>query len=144
MNISSTGLDLIEICEGLRTETYPDADGHPTIGFGHMLKPGESFPNGITAEQATELLRGDVAFAEHAVNCLVTPKLTQGQFDALVSFTYNEGAGRLQSSTLLKVLNAGDYAAVPAQLMEWVYGGGVKLPGLVTRRAAEAAMFVGA
>jgi lysozyme len=67
--------------------------------------------------------------------------LKQGQYDALVSFTYNEGAGRLQSSTLLKVLNAGDYAAVPAEFIKWVFGGGVKLPGLVTRRSAEAAMF---
>jgi lysozyme len=60
-----------------------------------------------------------------------------------VSFTYNEGAGRLQTSTLLMVLNAGDYAAVPAEFKEWVFGGGKKLPGLVTRRAAEAAMFLG-
>jgi lysozyme len=59
----------------------------------------------------------------------------------MVSFSYNEGAGRLQSSTLLKNLNAKDYAAAPGQLAEWVYGGGVKLPELVTRRAAEAAMF---
>jgi GH24 family phage-related lysozyme (muramidase) len=58
-----------------------------------------------------------------------------------VSFTYNEGAGRLQTSTLLKVLNAGKYEAVPAEFMKWVFGGGVKLPGLVTRRAAEAALF---
>jgi lysozyme len=71
----------------------------------------------------------------------VTVPLTQGQYDALVSFTYNEGAGRLQSSTLLKDLNAKEYGAVPGQLAEWVYGGGVKLPGLVTRRAAEARSF---
>ena len=55
----------------------------------------------------------------------------------------NEGAGRLQSSTLLKVLNAGDYAQVPSELLKWESGGGKKLPGLVTRREAEAALFVG-
>jgi lysozyme len=66
----------------------------------------------------------------------------QGQYDALVSFTYNEGAGRLQSSTLLKVLNAGDYAGAAGQFGVWVCGGGVKLPGLVARREAEAALFV--
>jgi lysozyme len=82
-----------------------------------------------------------VAYAEHAVEHLVTVPLTQNQFSALCSFVYNEGAGRLQTSTLLKLLNAGDYAAVPAQLMEWVFGGGKKLPGLVTRREAEAALF---
>jgi lysozyme len=72
----------------------------------------------------------------------VTVPLTQGQHDALVSFTYNEGAGRLQSSTLLKDLNAGNYAAVPAEFMKWVFGGGVKLPGLVTRRRAECKLFL--
>jgi lysozyme len=55
--------------------------------------------------------------------------VTQGQYDALVSFTYNESGGRLQTSTLLKGLNAGDYTSVPAQLTQWGYGGGVKLPG---------------
>lgn len=70
--------------------------------------------------------------------------LTQGQVDAICSFVYNEGAGRLQSSTLLKVLNAGNYGAVPAELSKWVFGGGKKLPGLVTRRAAEAAMLLSA
>jgi lysozyme len=59
-----------------------------------------------------------------------------------VSFTYNEGSGRLQASTLLKDLNAGNYAAVPTQLMKWVYGGGTKLAGLVTRREAERTIFL--
>jgi len=60
----------------------------------------------------------------------------------VVSFTYNEGAGRLQSSTLLKDLNVGNYAAVPAEFMKWVFGGGVKLPELVTRREAECKLFL--
>jgi lysozyme len=60
-----------------------------------------------------------------------------------VSFTYNGGVGWLKSSTLLNVLNAGDYSAVPAQMKEWVFGDGKKLPGLVTRRGAEAKMFAG-
>jgi GH24 family phage-related lysozyme (muramidase) len=87
------------------------------------------------------LLLEDVGYAELAVEHLVTVPLTQGQYDALVSFTYNEGAGRLQSSTLLKDLNVGDYVTVPNQLMAWVFGGGVKLPGLETRREAEVALF---
>jgi lysozyme len=69
--------------------------------------------------------------------------LSQGQYDALVSFTYNEGAGRLQTSTLLTLLNAGNYAGASGQFGDWVYGGGVKLTGLVTRRAAEVALFAG-
>jgi GH24 family phage-related lysozyme (muramidase) len=91
--------------------------------------------------QGSALLLEDAAYAEHAVERLVTVPLSQGQYDALVSFAYNEGAGRLQSSTLLRVLNAWNYGSVPAQLMEWVYGGGKNLPGLVTGREAEAEMF---
>jgi lysozyme len=91
------------------------------------------FAAAITEEHESALLLEDAAYAKHAVEHLVTMPLTQGQYYALVSFTYNEGAGRLQTSTLLKDLNGGNYAAVPAQLMEWVYGGGVKLPGLATR-----------
>jgi lysozyme len=83
----------------------------------------------------------DTGYAQDAVENLVKVTLTQGQYDGLVSFTYNEGAGRLQSSTLLKVLNAGDDAAVPVKLMRWVFGGGEKLPGSVARRTIEAALF---
>jgi lysozyme len=119
------------------------------IGYGHLLQHGPicgaaseaPFAGGISEAAATALLLQDVAYAEHAVEHLVTVPLSQGQYDALVSFTYNEGAGRLQTSTPLKVLNAGNYAAAPAEFREWVYGGGKKLPGLVTRRAAEAALF---
>jgi lysozyme len=104
----------------------------------HLSSRSRPFAGGITEEQATALLRQDVAYAQHAVAHHVTVPLTQGQYDALVSFTYNEGAGRLQSSTLLKVLRGGTGAVGGV-----VYGGAVKLPGLVTRCAAEAAMFLG-
>jgi lysozyme len=87
------------------------------------------------------LLLEDVAYAEHAVEHLVTVQLTQGQYDALCSFVYNLGSGKLQTSTLLSKLNAGDQVGAAAQFGVWVFGGGVKLPGLVTRRAAEARMF---
>jgi lysozyme len=102
---------------------------------------GGSVHGGISEEQGSALLLEDVAYADHAVEHLVTVPLSQGQHDAMVSWTYNEGAGRLQTSTLLKVLNAGSYAAVPAELLKWEFGGGRKLPGLVTRREAEAALF---
>jgi lysozyme len=98
----------------------------------------------ITKGQGSAVLLQDLAYAEHAVEHPVTVPLTQVQYDALVSFTYNEGAGWLQTSTMLKVLNGRSYAAVPARLEEWVYGGGEKLPGLVTRRAAECKLFPGA
>jgi lysozyme len=88
------------------------------------------------------LLLQDVAYAEHAVEHLVTVPLSQGQYDALCSFVYHEGAGRLKASTLLKMLNAGNYAGAAGQFGAWVYGAGVKLAGLVMRREAEHQMFV--
>jgi lysozyme len=123
----------------------PDVD----VAYGHLVhlggdlrcSIGGSLRRGITEAAATDLLRQDAAVAEHAVVHLVTLPLSQGQYDALVSFTFNEGAGRLQSSTLLKLLNGGDYAGVPDQLMAWVIGGRKKLPGLVARRTAEAKLW---
>jgi lysozyme len=98
-----------------------------SIGYGHLVHQGPicgaaseaPFAAGITEEQGSELLLADVGYAEHAVAHLVTVPLTQGQYDSMVSFTYNEGAGRLETSTLRKDLNAGNYGAVPAQLEEW-------------------------
>jgi GH24 family phage-related lysozyme (muramidase) len=149
MQLSTAGLDLIKSSEGFKPHLYNDADGNATIAYGHLVHHGpicgvaseKPFANGISEQQGSELLMTDTEYAQHAIENLVKVTLTQGQYDALVSFTYNEGAGRLQSSTLLKVLNAGNYAVVPAQLMEWVFSGGEKLPGLVTRRSAEATLF---
>ncbi len=101
----------------------------------------QRFLGGITRDQAFDLLRSDVAIAEQAVNTYVTVPLTQAQFDALVSFTYNLGSGNFKNSDLLKKLNAGQYDAVPGELNKWVYGGGKVLPGLVTRRSDEGTLF---
>jgi lysozyme len=137
MQIPSAGLNLIKTDEGFKPHLYDCPANDTTIGYGHLVHHGPvcgvaseaPFAGGVTEAAATALLTQDLAYAEHAVEHLVTVPLTQGQYDALVSFTYNEGAGRLQTSTLLKVLNAGSYGSVPGQLMEWVFGGGVKLPG---------------
>jgi lysozyme len=141
MNISSAGLELIKRFEGFRTHTYLDVAGLPTIGYGHLIKAGESFPNGIAEEQATALLVADVQSAVQAVERLVKVPLSQGQFDALVSWTFNLGSGRLATSTMLKDLNAGRYDDAEAQLLTWVNAGGHPQPGLVTRRQAEAALW---
>ena len=101
----------------------------------------QGYVGGITNDQAQELLRSDVASAEQTVNSLVTVPLTQAQFDALVDFTYNVGAGNFERSDLLTKLNAGQYDAVPQELNKWVYGGGEILPGLVTRRGDEGNLF---
>ena len=96
----------------------------------------------ITQEQAEEMLRDEMAEYEGYVNRLVTVELNQNQFDAMVSWVYNLGGGNLASSTLLKVLNAGDYDGVPAQIMRWNKAGGKVLEGLTRRRQAEADLFV--
>ena len=95
----------------------------------------------ITKERADELLREDVARFEAQVLRLVKVPLTQGQFDALTSFVYNLGAGNLGNSTLLRLLNAGDYKGAAAQFDRWNKAGGKVLAGLVRRRAAERALF---
>lgn len=141
MGLSQAGLNLIKSHEGLRTTAYQDPVGIWTIGYGHTgtAKPGQK----ITEAQAEQLLRQDVGWAEAAVRKNVKVPLTQGQFDALVSFTFNLGAGALGRSTLLKKLNAGDYAGAQAEFGRFVHAGGRVLPGLVRRRNEEAQMFGG-
>lgn len=145
MKLSRTGLDLLKKCEGFRAQTYLDTGGKPTIGYGHLLRPGESFPDGITEQQAEVLLEADVEFAEGVVERLVHVPLTQGQFDALVDFTFNLGGAALASSTLLVDLNAGNYATARLQLLRWdhgmVAGKETELAGLKARREAEYALW---
>lgn len=141
MKISQRGIDLIKHFEGLRLKAYKDSVGVPTIGYGHTdgVKMGQE----ITEAQAEQLLKDDLARFEVGVQEVVRPlTLTQGQFDALVSFAFNLGLGSLRSSTLLKKLKAGDVSGASFELQRWVYAGGQKLPGLVKRREAERALFV--
>ncbi len=139
LSLSQKGLDLIKGFEGLRLNAYQDSGGVWTIGYGHTggVKPGDS----ISQAQAEQYLRQDTGSAQQAVRNAVKVPLTQNQFDALVSFTYNLGAGALQKSTLLKKLNAGDYAGAQAEFGKFVHAGGQVLQGLVRRRGEEAALF---
>ncbi len=137
MQLSAEGLDLIKRFEGFRNQQYTDVAGFPTIGYGHRIVPPEAFPNGMSEPQAANLLAGDVSAAERAIGRLVTAALTQGQFDALVDFTFNLGAGRLASSTLLRCLNAGRYDAAAEQLLLWDLAAGEVNLGLKARREAE-------
>lgn len=141
MHTSQKGLDLIKSFEGLRLSAYKDVVGVVTIGYG--TTSGVKMGDTITKERAEELLRDDVKRFEDQVLRLVKVPLTQGQFDALVSFTYNLGAANLGNSTLLRLLNAGDYKGAAAQFDRWTKAGGKELPGLVKRRAAERALFEG-
>lgn len=114
-----------------------------TIGFGHTKGVKKNMR--LTKQEAENLLRDDMKIYEADVKRLVDVPLTQYQFDALVSFVFNLGSGAFSGSTLRKKLNAGDYSAVPAQLMRWnkarVGGKLQPLTGLTRRRAAEAALF---
>lgn len=142
MQPSNACKSLIEESEGERLQLYVDPAGIPTIGNGHKVLPGESFPsNGITPAEAQSLLAADMSFAAAVVNRLVMVTLTQGQFDALVDFVFNLGAARLAKSTLLADLNAGKYDDAASQILVWDHalanGREVELAGLKARREAE-------
>lgn len=143
MRISQAGLDLIKRSEGCRLEAYPDpaTGGKPwTIAYGHTgsdVSPGKV----ITQAEADRLLDEDLDLFERGVSRLVTVELTQGQFDALVCFAFNLGLGALGQSTLLKMVNAGDFDGAAAQFSRWNKAAGKVLPGLVNRRLAEAQLF---
>ena len=137
--INIAGLALVREHEGLRLEAYRDGAGVWTIGYGHTggVKPGDA----ISTERAEQLLEADLMAAEGVVARLVNVSLTDNQFSALVSFVFNEGEGAFAQSTLLRKLNEGGYGLVPACLKSWIFAGGRVQPGLVTRRAAEAALW---
>jgi lysozyme len=144
MVVSDEWKMLVTNFEGLVLTAYPDpgsGDEPWTVGYGHTLgvKPGDV----ITEERATELLYEDVKRFEASVNRQVIVPLTQYQFNALTSFTFNVGGGNLKSSTLLKKLNRGDYDGAASEFGKWVYASGKKLNGLIRRRAAEEALFRG-
>jgi lysozyme len=141
MRISNEGIDLIKHFEGCELKSYQCSAGVWTIGYGHTfcVKEGEK----ITQEAAEELLREDLQDFENYVEKMVEVDLSQNQFDALVSWTFNLGSGNLSRSTLLKVLNAGKHDEVPEQIKRWNRANGKVLEGLKRRREAEAAMWEG-
>lgn len=140
MHTSQKGIDLIKDFEGFVSDAYLCPAGVWTIGYGHTgdVEKGMS----ITQHQAEAVLTVDLERFERAVNRLVDVHLTQGQFDALVSFTFNLGEGNLAKSTLLRKLNEGDYAGAAEEFPKWKRAGGRVLPGLVKRRAAEQRLFL--
>lgn len=141
-SLSPRGLALITEFEGRRLKAYRDSVDILTIGFGHT-GPDVQLGQTITAERAAELLRRDVSRFEAAVKNATTVPLTQGQFDAMVSFSFNVGPGALHRSTLLRMVNAGDFAGAAKQFQRWNKAGGKVLAGLTRRRVAERAIFEG-
>ena len=140
MNISKKGIDLIKRFEGCRLKAYRCPAGVWTIGYGHTnnVRPDDI----ITQNDAEELLKRDLKVHEDNVKMVVKIALTQNQFDALVSFEYNVGYGAFANSTLLKLLNAGNYNGASKQFERWVYAGDRVLEGLVKRRKAERELFL--
>lgn len=137
MHLSCAGLELLKKSEGFRDRVYADIAGFRTIGFGHRLKAGEAYPVGINLVEGEAILNRDIEIAEASVNQLVRSPLTQGQFDALVDFVFNLGAGRLASSTLLSYLNSGKYDDAARQLLSWDHCGSTEIASLSARREAE-------
>ncbi|ECO9767134.1 lysozyme [Salmonella enterica] len=148
MITSEKGIRLIKQFEGCRLTAYPDpgTGGAPwTIGFGwtHPVD-GKPVRPGMTIDQATadRLLKTGLVGYENDVLKVARVKLTQGQFDALVSFAYNVGSRALSTSTLLKKLNAGDITGAADEFLRWNKAGGKVLNGLTHRREAERALFL--
>lgn len=143
MAVSYAGLNHLKTVEGYRATVYNDIAGYPTIGYGHKLTAAERLAglSRVTEAEAARLLASDLATAEAGVNRLVSVPLTQGQFDALVSFAYNVGVGAFSRSTMLRRLNAGDYSGAAAQFGRWIMAGGKPSAGLQNRRAGELALF---
>ena len=142
---SNVGIGLISSFEDTKLKAYDDGVGVWTIGTGTVI-----YPNGVkvkkgdvcTVEQAKTYFTHDLKQFEKTVNDSVKVDLTQNQFDALVSLTYNIGSTAFKNSTLLKKLNAKDYAGAADQFLVWNRGGGKVLKGLVRRREAERALFI--
>ena len=145
MQISDKGIALIKQFEGCKLTAYQDSVGVWTIGYGwtHPVD-GKPIRAGMTIKQETaeRLLKTGLVSYESDVSRLVKVGLTQGQFDALVSFAYNVGSRALSTSTLLKKLNAGDIKGAADEFLRWNKSGGKVMPGLTNRRKAERALFL--
>ncbi|QXY99468.1 lysozyme [Enterobacter hormaechei] len=148
MQTSHKGIALIKGFEGCRLTAYPDpgTGGAPwTIGYGWTLPvDGKPVKPGMTIDQATadRLLKTGLVRYENDVLKIVKVKLTQNQFDALVSFAYNVGSRALSTSTLLQKINAGDIKGAADEFPKWNKAGGKVMAGLTNRRKAERALFL--
>lgn len=140
--ISVGGAALIVSHEGTVPAVYMDPAGIPTACTGHTATvTHQDVGKAVSAEVCANLLKQDLRASELAVKRLVKVPITQEQYDALVSFTFNVGEGNLRKSTLLRRLNAGQCREAAKEFSRWVYAKGKKYAGLVRRRAEEAALF---
>ena len=141
MKTSEEGLELIKSFEGCETTAYQDSVGVWTIGYGHTkgVEEGQT----CSIEDAETMLSEEMDEYEGYINNMVKVELEQHEFDALVAWVYNLGPTNLGESTMLKVLNDGQFDRVPDEMRRWNRAGGQVLQGLVRRREAEALLFQG-
>ena len=142
LSLSAAGLVSIANLEGFSEDAYIPIPGDvPTIGFGSTegVKMGDT----ITPQKALERLLRDVGVAESAIGRCVKVPLSQSEYNAFTTFAFNVGAEAFCSSTLVKKLNAGDYAGACQELRRWVYVDGRRVQGLVNRREAEYRLCMG-
>lgn len=134
---SQDGLSLISFYEGYSPFIYKDVAGYPTIGNGHLIKPGEHFKEPLMGDDATNLLKSDLRATERGVNHVVSVPLWQHQFDALADFAFNLGVGTLQRN-VGKLINAQKYNEGCERMRLYNKARGKIFAGLTSRRAADA------
>lgn len=145
MKTGPAGIELIKSFEGFSPTIYLCPAGKPTIGYGHVVCADDNFSKPISEEQATELLAKDLVTRETSVSAMIKVPINQNQFDALISFAYNEGISALKASTLLRYLNSRKFELAAGEFLKWnkasVNGQMVTLAGLAKRRKAERDLF---
>lgn len=140
--VSPAGIALIQRFEGFSSSIYTCPGGHETVGWGHRVRTGEKIETPLSRERALALLQADLAPIEALLDALF-PHLAQGQFDACASLAFNIGLTAFRCSTLMAKVAVGDMAGAAAQFRYWNKSSGRVLPGLIKRRAAERALFLG-
>lgn len=156
---SLKGRRMLKQLEGIRFFAYADGDGSPithvnqkykgfpTIGVGHLLQKEEVteklIKEGWTPSQVDQALELDLFRFEYNLRSHLRRELNQNQWDALIIYSFNIGINAFNKSTLLRMVNQGDFKGASRQFERWVYSGGKKLPGLVNRRLKEKALFLG-
>ena len=141
--MTETCVRLVKRFEGFSSVPYKCPAGILTIGYGHVITERDSFTYPLTEEQAERILITDLMRIERIIKPMILVPLSWNQLDALVSFSFNVGPHAFRISTLRKLLNEGDYEGAGEQFLRWVYVGKTKLRGLVRRRKAERALFLG-
>jgi len=145
MKTSLNGLNLIKKYEGIKTSPYIDSGGLWTVGIGHLIGDGRTLPAEwnrlLTVNECLALLARDVARFERGIERLISVRLTQNQYDALICFTYNVGLGALQRSSIRQKINRGDTKGAVKSFYKYNKDNGKVVKGLTARRNAEAILF---